>query len=44
MNLLSKIIISVKYLDYANVFLFKFATKLLKHNNTDYMIKLKDNK
>lgn len=41
---LNKIIILAEYLDYADIFLFKFVVKLIKHNNSDYAIELEKNK
>lgn len=40
-NLLSEIIILVKYLNYIDIFLLKFIVKFLKYRNNDYAIKLK---
>lgn len=39
-NLLNKIIISIKYLGYIIVFFLKFITKFLEHKNEDHIIKL----
>lgn len=38
-NLISKIAILEKYLDYISIFLPKFMTKHLKYNNNTYIIK-----
>lgn len=37
-NLLAKIQILVKYLDYSDIFLLKFAAKFLDYNNNNYNI------
>lgn len=41
LNLLNKFIILIKYLDYVNIFLFKFAIKFLKYDNNNHAIQLK---
>lgn len=38
---LGKITISKKYLNYTNIFLFKFIIKFLEYNNNNYIINLK---
>ena len=43
-DLLKKILIQIKYLDYANIFLLKFVAKLLEHSNNNYIIKLEASK
>ena len=40
---LNKITISKKYLNYANIFLFKFIIKFLEYSNNNYIINLKKN-
>ena len=43
-DLLSKIIILIEYLNYTDIFLPKFKAKLLEYNNNNYIIKLKKGK
>lgn len=38
---MAKITILIKYSNYANIILFKFEVKFVKHNNNIYVIKLK---
>lgn len=43
-NLLDKITILIKYLNYTNDFLLEFAVKFLGHNNYNYIIKFEKSK
>lgn len=44
LNYIKKIMILIKYLNYINIFLLKFATKLLEFNNNNYIFRLKKGK
>lgn len=43
-NFVNKITITLKYLNYADIFSFKFRVKFPKYNNNNHIIKLKKDK
>ena len=43
-DLSDKITISIEYLDYSNIFLFKFTAKFLKYSNNNYVNKFEESK